>query len=176
MIPEGQRQPGLAFGLFDRKTRQTSVYLEHPDYTLGRARFSPDGRWVAFMAASRAGVYRAVIAPFQSGGGPPEDGWIAIAETTAALDKPRWSPDGNLLYYASEEDGFRCIRARRLDPATKRPVGEPFDVYHSHNARRSLMNAWFGSLEISVSQDRLFFNLGETTGNVWMAEWKPRLH
>jgi hypothetical protein len=35
------------------------------------------------------------------------------------------------------------------------------------------MNAWFGSLEISVSQDKLFFNLGETTGNIWMAEWKP---
>lgn len=172
MIPEGHRQPGLALGLFDRKTRQTSVYLEHPDYTLGRARFSPDGRFISFVAIRPSGIRRIVIAPFQNPG-VPEDQWITIAEETTPLDKSRWSPDGNLLYYVSEEDGFRCIRARRLDPATKRPVGQPFDVYHSHSARRSLMNAWFGSLEISVSQDKLFFNLGETTGNIWMAEWKP---
>jgi Tol biopolymer transport system component len=174
MIPEGHRQPGLALGVFDRATRQTSVYLEHPEYAaLGRARFSPDGRWVAFGAVSRSGLYRIVIAAFQSSGGPPEDQWITVAEEkSAALDKPRWSPNGNLLYYASEADGFRCIRARRLDPATKRPVGPSFDVYHSHSARRSLMNAWLGSLEVSVTRDRMFFNLGETTGNIWMAEWK----
>jgi hypothetical protein len=34
------------------------------------------------------------------------------------------------------------------------------------------MNPWLGLLEISVSPDKLLFNLGETTGNIWMAEWK----
>jgi hypothetical protein len=85
-------------------------------------------------------------------------------------DKSRWSPDGNLLYYLSERDGFRCIRAQRLDPATKRPVGAPFDVYHSHSARRSLMNPALHFLEISLSLDRMVFNLEERTGNVWMAK------
>ena len=175
LIGEGERQPGISLGVIDTTTREKTVFLEHPDYqALARARFSPDGRWVALGAINRTGVFRIVIVPFQAGGGPPEDQWITIVrETTAALDKPRWSPDGNLLYYLSEADGFRCIRAQRLDPATKRPVGQAFDVYHSHSARRSLMNAWFGSLEISVSADRLFFNLGETTGNLWLAEWKP---
>ena len=32
---------------------------------------------------------------------------------------------------------------------------------------------WLGLLEISVSPDKLLFNLGETTGNIWMGEWKP---
>jgi hypothetical protein len=27
--------------------------------------------------------------------------------------------------------------------------------------------------ELSVSDDTLFFNVGETTGTIWMAEWKP---
>jgi hypothetical protein len=35
------------------------------------------------------------------------------------------------------------------------------------------MNAAVGPQEITLSSDRLFFNLGETTGNIWMAEWKP---
>jgi serine/threonine protein kinase len=170
LIPEGYRQPGLSFGMVDRTTREKSVYLEHPEYSLGRARFAPDGRWIAFMTADRKGGYRIVVAPFLSGGAPP-DRWITIAEEArVSLDKPRWSPDGNLLYYVSEADGFRCIRARRLNPLSKHPIGDPFDVFHSHSARRSLMNAWFGSLEISVTRNRLFLNLGETTGNIWMAD------
>jgi serine/threonine protein kinase/Tol biopolymer transport system component len=174
MIPEGLRQPGLALGLFDRTTRQHGVFLEHPDYAaLARARFSPDGQWVSLMAVNRTGTYRVVIVPFQGGAGPPEERWLTIApESTVALDKPRWSPDGNLLYYVTEADGFRCVKAQRLEPATKRPIGPPIDVYHSHQARRSLMNAWFGALEISLTSDRLFFNMGETTGNIWLAEWQ----
>lgn len=43
-------------------------------------------------------------------------------------------------------------------------------MYHSHSARRSLINMGFQFLEISLSSDRMLFNLGETTGNVWMAK------
>jgi serine/threonine protein kinase len=172
LIPEGARQPGLVVGIVDAATREKSVYLEHPEYSLARARFSPDGRWVSFTAtAVNGGGHRIVIAPSQSRGASGEQ-WITVAEDTATLDKARWSLDGNLLYYVSEADGFRCIRGRRLHPETKRPVGEPIDVYHSHSARRSLMNPWLGHLEISLGPERLFFNLGEATGNIWLAEWK----
>jgi serine/threonine protein kinase/Tol biopolymer transport system component len=174
LIPEGQRQPGLAIGVVDAATRRKIDYLEHPAYGVGRARFSPDGRWVSFLSFNTTGLHRVVVAPFQTDPPPREDEWITIAEESRfVLEKPRWSPDGNLLYYTSEADGFRCIWARRLDPATKRPLGAPIPVYHSHSARRSLMNAAVGPQEITLSSDRLFFNLGETTGNIWMAEWKP---
>ena len=66
LIPEGHRQPGLALGLFDVATRQKTVYLDHPDYSLARARFSPDGRWISFAGNPSRGVDRIVIAPFQS--------------------------------------------------------------------------------------------------------------
>jgi hypothetical protein len=79
-----------------------------------------------------------------------------------------------LLYYLSELDGFQCIWAQRLDPATKRPVGQPLEISHWHSARRSLMNVQVPLFqELSVTADKLFFNVGETTGNIWMAEWKP---
>ena len=161
-------------GLFDTATRQKTDYLKHRDYTLARARFSPDGSWISFVATNKAGANRVVIAPFQSGSAPGEQHWISITnETTVVQEKPEWSRDGNLLYYTSDVDGFRCIWARRLDPKTKRPLGQPLEIYHSHHARRSLMNAGIQFLELSLSPDRLFFNLGETTGNIWMAEWKP---
>jgi eukaryotic-like serine/threonine-protein kinase len=174
LIPEGRKQPGLSIGLIDVAQHQKRDYLEHPAYGLGRARFSPDGRWISFLAFNSAGLNRVVIAPFRSETPPREDEWIIIAEESRMpLEKPRWSPDGNLLYYTSDADGFRCILARRLDPATKRPIGPPIDVYHSHSPRRSLMNAAFGPQEITLSPDRLFFNMGEKTGNIWIAERKP---
>jgi hypothetical protein len=64
--------------------------------------------------------------------------------------------------------------AQRLDPETKHSVGRPIDVYHSHSARRSLVSAGIPLFwELSLTADTLFFNQGETTGNIWMAEWKP---
>jgi eukaryotic-like serine/threonine-protein kinase len=173
MIEEGRRQPTTGLGLFDVATRQKTDYVLSPKYSLARARFSPDGRWIAVMAFDTSGVHIVVI-PFRREGPPREDEWVAITEHRQfPQDKPRWSPNGNLLYYTSEIDGFRCIWAQRLDPATKRPIGPPLEIYHSHSARRSLANAGIPILwEIAITRDKLFFNLGETTGNIWMAEWK----
>jgi len=98
------------------------------------------------------------------------DEWISITEGDSWEDKPRWSPDGNLLYFTSERDGFRCIWARRLDPSTKRPRGAPFAVFHSHTARLNLMNVGLGPLELAVARDKLVFNMAERTGNIWMAK------
>ncbi|MBL8290592.1 MAG: PD40 domain-containing protein, partial [Bryobacterales bacterium] len=84
---------------------------------------------------------------------------------------PAWSPDGNLLYFLSERDAFRCIWAQRLEPGTLRPAGRPFAVAHFHNSVRSLMNIdGPGQVSLSVSHDRIVFAMGEFMGNVWMAE------
>jgi hypothetical protein len=162
----------MGLGLLDIVTGQKMDYLEHPQYHLARARFAPDGRWISFVAYDREDVNRIVVAPFESHLAPQTEQWIYITDATTIHDKPRWSPDGNLLYFISQRDGYRCIRAQRLDPTTKRPVGEAVDVYHSHSAQRSLMNAGVRFVEISLGRDRLVFNLGEITGNIWMAEWQ----
>jgi eukaryotic-like serine/threonine-protein kinase len=115
------------------------------------------------------------VAPFRVDTPPRRDEWVPITEhRPIPQDKPRWSPGSNVLYYTSEADGFRCVWAQRLDPETKHPVGRPIDVYHSHSARRSLASAGIPLFwELSLTADTLFFNQGETTGNIWMAEWKP---
>ena len=174
LIEEGRRHANVAMGLLDVATRQQTDYVVEPDYSVARARFSPDGRWISFTAFNAAGVH-VVVAPFRPDRPLRFEEWISITEhSPIGQDKPRWSPDGNLLYYTSDADGFRCIRGQRLDPVTKRPVGPPLDVHHSHNARRSLMNAGIPLFfELSLTPDKLFFNQGETTGNIWMVEWKP---
>jgi hypothetical protein len=169
LVEEGRKQSGLALGLFDTSTRQKTDYLGHPGYSLSRARFSPDGRWISFVAnaGSRS---RIVVVPFRGNSSPRQDEWISIVEESTPLEKPRWSRDGSVLYYTSDADGFRCIRAQRLNPATKQPAGPWMPIYHSHSARRSLMNAGIPFLELSVARDQLVFNLGGMTGNVWMAK------
>ncbi len=81
-----------------------------------------------------------------------------------------WSPDGNLLYFTSDRDGFRCIWAQRLDPQTKHPVGEAFEVYPFHRTGLSPMNIGLGYFGISLAPDKIVINLGELTGNIWIAD------
>jgi hypothetical protein len=77
-----------------------------------------------------------------------------------------------LIYNISERDGFRCVWAQRVNPVTKRPVGEQFAVFHSHDARLSL---WTGTdvTFSDVASDQIVFNMTERTGSIWMAEFKP---
>ena len=138
--------------------------LAHPRFNLYQANFSPDDRWIAFQGGVRPARSQIFIVPAK----PPLGEWIPATEGDAWDDKPRWSPAGNLLYFLSDRDGFRCLWARSLDAATKRPTAPPFPVYHSHSARRSLTNVPLSVLEPAIARDRIVFNLGEITGNIWM--------
>jgi serine/threonine protein kinase len=120
---------------------------------------SADDRWFTFFDLD---AWRGYIAPFRPGVPIEEKSLIEIPDRF-----PAWSHDGALLYGALNRDGFRCIWAQRLDPATKRPIGSPFAVFHSHNARLSL-----GEQFPVVSRDKIFFSMSERTGNIWMAEFK----
>jgi hypothetical protein len=78
-----------------------------------------------------------------------------------------------VLYYFSNRDGFSCIWGQRVDAATKRPVGELFAVFHSHNARIKLSYQVTYST-LAVADEKMLFNMTEHTGNIWMAEWERR--
>jgi len=136
--------------------------------------FSPDGRWLTFILRTSPDQTRIFVAPFRGEALVPEAEWIAVTDGAGADDKPRWSPDGGLLYFASERDGFRCVWAQRLDLATRQPAGAPFPAFHAHSARRSLQRVPLSLLEISVARDKLVFNMVERTGNIWLARPQAR--
>jgi hypothetical protein len=108
------------------------------------------------------------VAPVQEGV-TPESEWRAITSGEFSDDKPRFSPDGNLLYFTSNRDGFVCLWAQRLDPG-KNPIGPALAIHHLHSARLSMLNMSLPDLDISVAHDKIVFNLGELTGNIWMTE------
>ena len=146
---------------------QVSELARHPSQNMADPRFSPDRSWVAF--ASNLDPVRRQIFIFPARPGTAETDWIPVTDGTALDREVAWSPDGNVLYWISERDGFRCLAARRLDPATKRPRGEMFYVLHLHGARRSMMH--FRNPNIgrpAVARDKIVFSLAERTGNIWM--------
>ena len=162
--------PAHALAVLDLATLEQTVLVEERDYLLYQARFSPDGRWFSFQASGDVVDSQLFIIPYRPGSVVPREEWTQVTDGIGWYDKPRWSQDGNIMYFISDHDGFRCIYGRRLDPSTKKPVGERFDVRHFHRSRISMLNVSLGPLEVSVARNKIVFNLGERTGNIWMAE------
>ena len=69
-----------------------------------------------------------------------EPAWIAVTDGQQWDDKPRWSPDGDLIYFTSLRDGFHHLWAQRLGPDSRQPIGPAFPVQHLHSARLSVNN------------------------------------
>ena len=142
-------------------------WLRHPGYGIYNPRLTADGGWIAFNArADRLAAARVFIAKVRPSGVAPENEWITVSEG----DAPAWSPKANLLYFWSDRDGSPCLWAQRLDPETKRPAGTPLSIQHFHSRGLSWKNLHLGAPTIVVARDRIVFNLGEQTGNIWMTD------
>jgi Tol biopolymer transport system component len=156
-------------GLLHARDSSDNAILKHPKYSLSAARFSPDGRWVSFHAGTDANTRRVYVAPFRSDSAVPESEWIPITEGKSLDREPRWSPEGNLLYFLSTRDGYNCIWTQRVD-AAKHPAGEPAALLHFHVARRNLNASDTGPIGLAVAGGRLIISIPEATGNIWMLQ------
>ena len=135
----------------------------HSTVSLFQAHPSPDGQWLCILGGGIAKIAR-----LQDGKMPDAGQW---RETGIAGDLFRWSPDGNSLYFVSYRDSFRCIWGRRLNPATKQPVGDSFPVYHSHAAHLSMTGLRdSGAVGLAVARDRAVFAQAERSGNIWIGK------
>jgi serine/threonine protein kinase/Tol biopolymer transport system component len=156
--------------LIDVEARRNRPLLEHPKWRLYQPNVSPDGKWLAFNANAdpESHIY---LAPFRGEQVAPESEWVPLATGSRHEDKPRWSSDGNTLYFTAILDGHRCIWSRKLDPVTRRPVGDVAAVAHFHSQRRSLGN--LADMEMGVGGGRLVVNVTEATGNIWLTRLPP---
>lgn len=122
------------------------------------ARFSPDGRWVAYVPETDQGDTTAgFIAPLD---GSDESIQIFREPYTWSL---HWAPSGNAVYYWSLRDGFRCLYQQPLDPTTKVPLGNALAILHRHEAQRY---PWSGGT-LSISSGRIAMTLKDQLANIW---------
>jgi serine/threonine protein kinase len=167
---EPYRSEDLA--VYDVGQRKSTTLAVQPSGTvLSGGQLSPDGKWIAFHSISnQSNTTQVWIARIDGKLPVPPPEWIAVTGGKSMERGPVWSPGGSLLYFLSEHDGSRCIWARRLEAATKKPLGEPFAVLHFHSARQSLKHDLTGVTVLSVASGRMLFSFGEMTGNIWLEE------
>jgi len=146
--------------LIDVAARRMTNLLAIKNRTFLGIGFSPDGGSIRFVEVTD-GTLRALQAPFRNGTMAPENAWSVLPGLNS------WeSPDETMSYNFSKRDGFNCIWAQRVDRVTKRPVGDPRPIYHSHVGPRVAITG------LSIARERMILTLAEVTSNIWMATWK----
>jgi len=127
-------------------------------------RFSPNQRWISFMATSPArNVSTIYTMPIRGGA------WTAITDGRSYDDKPRWAADGRSLYFISDRNGLLELWTRRIDPDTGQPIGDPFRAASFETLERRLTPNLF-RMEIAVSSKRVFMPITETSGKIWILD------
>lgn len=152
---------------------QDYALFRHPQYEAFHTRPSPDDRWLVLLVMIDDKP-RLHIAPFRPGAAVHPGDWFMLTNSAAWEDKPSWSPDGAVVYYTSDRDGFRCIWAQRVNAETKKATGPQIPVYHLHSTRLSIRNLELQKFGMVLARDKLVFNMAEITGNLWVAQLPER--
>lgn len=129
---------------------------------------SRDDRWLAIQIGEPGGHVVIYAVLLEEAAENPE-AWIPITTADVWSGEPRWSPDGTVLYYISDRDDFLCVWGQALEPDTKAPFGEPFPVAHAHTSAIKMMPFAKEMWTIEVGGDRLVFNAGDMSGDVYTA-------
>ncbi|HSE20468.1 MAG TPA: winged helix-turn-helix domain-containing protein [Pyrinomonadaceae bacterium] len=144
---------------------QMRVIASNPEYNLWQGRFSPDGRWISFNAFNATDPSASTVYVVSASGGP----WVSLTEGRYWDDKPRWSPDGNAIYFVSNRTGFFNVWKVRFDPASGKPLDQPRRVTDFETPTQMIISN-IVQLEMALTSDRLILPMMETSGGIWVLE------
>jgi Tol biopolymer transport system component/predicted Ser/Thr protein kinase len=144
------------------------VILDRPRTNIWQAQISPNGRWLAFIrevigavAPTQVVVARMDVTPISE--------WAPVAPTLSNTDKPRWTPDGRVLYFLTTRNGYFNLGGIRFDPDRGVAVGQPFEVTH-FTSPSLMVSSSMGWSEIGISAHRAVLPMVSSTGSVWMLD------
>jgi len=175
--PDGNHllyEPGstIAYvGRYHLGERKPEVLLRHPEYSLRGARYSPNGKWIAFYAETSREGRRIFIAPADRET-PPGD-WIAVTASSEIAMLPAWSQDSRQIFFLNDSAGQRTITGQRLDPVTAQPTGSHFTVQRFNSPRRSLLRLTrtrVTAVGLAVRGDQLYFALDEQLAEIFWTD------
>ncbi len=140
--------------------------ISNPEYDLYQPHFSPDGRWIVFLAIrSQPTLTESILYVTAAAGGP----WIRITNGQHWDDKPRWAPDGKTLYFVSGRGGFFNVFGIRFDPAKGMAFGDPFRVT-TFESPALMVPKYIYPVELSLTQDKLVLTMEKRSGSIWVLD------
>jgi Tol biopolymer transport system component/DNA-binding winged helix-turn-helix (wHTH) protein len=152
--------------VFSSGRKDWRLIAKKRDVDIFQARFSPDGRWIAFEAIQdSAKSYRSAIYLVPSSGGE----WIQLTDGLHWDDKPHWSSDGHQIYFISEGGSFYNVYRLPIDLEHGKPTGTAVQVTSFKDP--SLMVARvIPTVEIDVAQDKLMVTTSQNSGSIWVLD------
>jgi hypothetical protein len=151
--------------------------LEHAKMAVLNSLTSPRGQrtydhaireFVTWYCSKRPEGSKAFVLPITGGALVP----IADGPSWEWQDMVQWSPDGRMIYFVSDRNGFFNVWGRRFDPRVG-PVGPLLQVTALDNPARTISPLGGGAqLAMAISRDRLVVPLFETSGpsSIWMID------
>jgi Tol biopolymer transport system component len=112
-ISYGTRDIWIASASGDRKP---FPFLATPALE-GDGRFSPDGRWIAYVS-NETGTYEVYVRPF-AGAPAASEGKVQVSKNGG--DFPVWGPGGQELFYMSRDLSIYAVNTRDLGRSTTTP-------------------------------------------------------
>jgi Tol biopolymer transport system component/DNA-binding winged helix-turn-helix (wHTH) protein len=145
------------------------VIASDPERNLFNQRFSPNQRWITFLAHDLSYASTSTVYVIPTAGGA----WRAITDGAWFDDKPRWGPDGRVLYFVSNRTGIANVWGRRFDNSTGMPNGEPFPVTSFRSAQFQLTPRTV-QMDIAITARHLLLPMSESRSEIWMLDHVDR--
>lgn len=139
--------------------------ISDSDHDLYQPHISPDGHWIVFEAAKNTVPVESTLYVTTALGGPV----TRISEGGYFDDKPRWSPDGKIIYYVSGRSGVFNVWGVHFDTAKGKPVGVPFRVT-SFDSPGLAVGDDISDVEFSLVQDKFILTMEDRSGSIWVLD------
>ena len=146
------------------EAKEARKIISDPSYDLFQAHLSPDGRWIVFEAV-RFSPVESTLYVMPAAGGP----WTLISKGKPWDDKPRWSPDGKVIYFISARGGSFNVWGIRFDSTKGKPVGEAFRVTKFEDPGLMIPDL-IPLVDLSLNQDKLVLTMEQRSGSIWVLD------
>ena len=142
---------------------QPRAVIKAPETTnLFQASFSPNSRWLLFLAISATEKQLGVT----TAEGHVDRNWTVIEGNHIWVDKPRWASDGKRIYFLAADPTFLNLYAIDFDPDRGSTKGKAVVISHFDSPGFRVSPRVIGGTSLDVTTHDAFLTMLSTSGNI----------